>query len=508
MISISLKDCNCSQPRLIFNPNFKDLILSCDYLYLNSQRIFIEPVQRYCILNGDTIAKVFHICPPQPPLQDDLDDSWENYVNSCYFVNSDSGDCFPLFQLVKCGKCDACLASKLNGYLQRSRFALLESERPALFLTLTYNSYHVPYHGVNIRHIQLFKKRLKQLITRYFSSDDASKLKFICVSEYGKYNHRPHYHVLVYGFPIILNDVTLRYHMIQYCWRESYKLSNGRWYSFDEYRKDYPKVFKRPPNYDPFSFGFINLSEVDSMKQVGYVLKYQLKDNEFKHKHWFDGVTMHPNFLTVSENLGLDYVLKYSDSILDSKDSKFTYHDWTTNTVVNCDLCGYYLKKLFPSFSSLIPCDLRKNFRQMASCVDAIIHLNDFDSDLKKSAFATRSLLHDKFPFLSYNYCFDSFESLKPDMCFLRELPQDNSVVKHFVIENKAVFNKSFIVDEFIKSSDYLFKAPMIDFKWVLEQVAKRDLVLSRMSRAPADPSSVGNRFNKQNKVLISKSKL
>lgn len=61
------------------------------------------------------------------------------------------------------------------------------------FITLTYSDEAVPDdYGLNLRHLQLFMKRLRRSLT--------SKIRFYACGEYGDLNGRPHYHAIIFGW--------------------------------------------------------------------------------------------------------------------------------------------------------------------------------------------------------------------------------------------------------------------------------------------------------------------
>ena len=83
----------------------------------------------------------------------------------------------------------------------------LSSEYPlSLFVTLTYDDEHLPIERigsdlfqtnvavVSKRDVQLFMKRLRKKYEDY-------KMRYFVTSEYGAKNGRPHYHMILFGFP-------------------------------------------------------------------------------------------------------------------------------------------------------------------------------------------------------------------------------------------------------------------------------------------------------------------
>jgi hypothetical protein len=94
-----------------------------------------------------------------------------------------------------CGKCPPCKKRRTSGWSFR---LLKEGERSksALFVTLTYDTDHVPitkngYMTLDLKDLQKFFKRLRKL------TDE--KLKYYAVGEYGSNKKRPHYHIILYN---------------------------------------------------------------------------------------------------------------------------------------------------------------------------------------------------------------------------------------------------------------------------------------------------------------------
>lgn len=66
--------------------------------------------------------------------------------------------------------------------------------KSSVFVTLTYDDEHLPRDGsVRPREMQLFLKRLRK---------ETAKLRFFGVGEYGENTLRPHYHFILFNYPI------------------------------------------------------------------------------------------------------------------------------------------------------------------------------------------------------------------------------------------------------------------------------------------------------------------
>lgn len=66
------------------------------------------------------------------------------------------------------------------------------------FLTLTYNNEHLPSNfSISKRELQLFIKRLRIEIERNYNG---RRVRYFACGEYGEKSHRPHYHMILFGF--------------------------------------------------------------------------------------------------------------------------------------------------------------------------------------------------------------------------------------------------------------------------------------------------------------------
>lgn len=102
---------------------------------------------------------------------------------------------------VPCGKCPACKKRRASAW----SFRLMQEEKvssSAMFLTITYNTEHVPispkgFMTLNKTDIRAFMKALRKR--------SIEKLKYYYCGEYGGLKMRPHYHMLL--FNALIQDV-------------------------------------------------------------------------------------------------------------------------------------------------------------------------------------------------------------------------------------------------------------------------------------------------------------
>lgn len=103
---------------------------------------------------------------------------------------------------VPCGRCYGCMRMRCNGWVFRHLCELAVTDT-AHFVTLTYNDDNLPFapNGNPCfckSDVQKFLKRLRKWLSVYYPD---SHIKYHVASEYGDTFGRPHYHMLVYGFP-------------------------------------------------------------------------------------------------------------------------------------------------------------------------------------------------------------------------------------------------------------------------------------------------------------------
>lgn len=104
-----------------------------------------------------------------------------------------------------CGKCHDCLSRRISGWSFRLRQQEKVSES-AHFVTLTYNTDHVPITGRGFMSLdksdpQKFFKRLRKHATK--RNKNHSKISYFLCGEYGEKTNRPHYHAIIYNANIL-----------------------------------------------------------------------------------------------------------------------------------------------------------------------------------------------------------------------------------------------------------------------------------------------------------------
>ncbi len=100
-----------------------------------------------------------------------------------------------------CGQCIGCRLDRSRDWAMRCVHESKLHEQNC-YLTLTYDDNHVPYSKITgeqtlvKKHLQDFMKRL-----RYYLGN--TKVRFFACGEYGETTHRPHYHLILFGYDFV-----------------------------------------------------------------------------------------------------------------------------------------------------------------------------------------------------------------------------------------------------------------------------------------------------------------
>lgn len=215
------------------------------------------------------------------------------------------------YMYVPCGKCPACLTSRRSEWTFRLKQEMKVCES-CHFITLTYDDDKLNYERIeddvgNVidivpmvckKDVQLFLKRLRERIKPF-------KIRYFLVSEYGPQTLRPHYHMILFNFPNILNN-------------KLYDYINESW-----------------------SMGFISISDVNDAR-IHYVTGYcldgsQVPENRVK------------NFMLCSRRPGLgSYFLDVRGVVDYCRANSTDLWSFASSTGVNkVRIPRYYRDKLF-----------------------------------------------------------------------------------------------------------------------------------------------------------------
>ncbi|MDL2320067.1 hypothetical protein LJC45_02920 [Alistipes sp. OttesenSCG-928-B03] len=129
--------------------------------------------------------------------KDDID------ATTCLFpfaVKVDPSARFPKgLRYVPCGHCEDCMRRKRNQWFfrikQEARSHLLN-----LFVTLTYDDDHLVYDDNG--NPCVFKEEIRQFMRRLRKEIYPNKVRYYGISEYGPTTFRPHYHIVLFNWPV------------------------------------------------------------------------------------------------------------------------------------------------------------------------------------------------------------------------------------------------------------------------------------------------------------------
>ncbi len=277
-----------------------------------------------------------------------------NEVDSCYFVNDETGEVKPMYLVVPCGHCDICRDRKYREYMGRAQAETNRWSEMPLFITFTYDDNHLPEDGLNKRDIQLFLKRLRFRLENY---GHQNRLRYIVCGEYGKNTHRAHYHMLLWNFPMseFSNNISKVQRFINRCW-SVYKVE------FDQVKQKYcrvrckdseGKVMTYPSGKYMYETEQIGFTMVKPLLQggAGYVCKYMRKDAEIP-------AGKNPTFFCSSNRgggIGSEFIRSMKDDF--AKNPEMTVidvPDKTSGRVIHMPVASYCKTVLCPPASRVL----------------------------------------------------------------------------------------------------------------------------------------------------------
>lgn len=275
-------------------------------------------------------------------------------VDSCYFINDETGEVKPMFLVVPCGKCAICRDRKYREYMGRAQAETNKWSEMALFITFTYDDAHLPADGLNKRDIQLFLKRLRFRLENY---GHTNKLRYIVCGEYGKNTHRAHYHMILWNFPVseFHGSITKVQRFINRCW-SVYRVE------YDAVKDKYCRVRCKDANGNDMKYPTGKyMYEVD---QIGFTMVKPLLNGgagyvcKYMRKECFVPVGMNPTFFSASNRgggIGYDFIASYKEEF--AKNPQMTVIDVSnpqTGTAIHMPIASYCKTVLCPPASRVL----------------------------------------------------------------------------------------------------------------------------------------------------------
>lgn len=306
----------CSNPTIIINPNLADLIGRYGYYKLNGH------------FRIEHNRKRFFYYPELSKFSPRKNNITIDNVDDNYVLDVKSGECFPIYMLVPCGKCEHCQQSKRMSVVQRMELESIMYDSYPFFLTLTYDPKCKDFdNNLHKEHIQKWLKRVRIKLQR---DGYEHTIRYAACGEYGtdpKKTKRPHYHVIIWNCKL-----------------------GGKfdyWY--------YYHLFK-----DSWHSGFITMRQIDlkNSKTFFYSTKYLKKmyDKEII------GDREKPFFLSSRRGggLGSRFLHVNKDYIQKSNDPNYSFLNPFNGSVKPLIFSQYVLNKVFPSWSRLVDVKFRQ----------------------------------------------------------------------------------------------------------------------------------------------------
>lgn len=250
-------------------------------------------------------------------------------LDSCYFVNVETGAICPIFVEVPCGHCVICQNRKRQSFAARCEAETQTHPYLPLFITLTYSDDYLPEDGhLKYDDVQDFLKRLRIRLAREYHVDGAT-LRYACCGEYTPTTSRPHYHIILWGLPYISDGKKARL----------FELVDKTWSIYDRKTDTYNLI------------GRTQVKSCFNSRGVGkYVGKYvgksftNGKDDEFLHCS-----TRHGGIGTLWIQQHKKYLLENNDNLV------LKYTDRFTGQCKDMPMVKYFVNKVFPTVSMSVP---------------------------------------------------------------------------------------------------------------------------------------------------------
>lgn len=305
----------CEHPVILYNPYLLHIWQKYNAYVIKGR----EP-QLFPPMSSDYIYKFFNKHSLRIQTLVDVQDS--------YLLNTSTGEISPIYIIVPCGKCLLCKDKKISDWKCRAFCECSTSGNIPYHLTLTFNNENLPFE-ISKRDLQLFLKRLRSELSY---SGYKEKIKYAACGEYGAQKSRPHYHLILWNLPHLTSSELL--HIFEKCWNK----------------------------------GFCYLVPCDAQR-IQYVMKYiNKKDNAPKGKC--------PPFFIASRKtaIGYEYLLNNIQFFLQNPSLSFEVCDPFSGKIQRFGIPQYFIRKIYPTISTLVPKDIRDKYVVMATIHNSLVH--------------------------------------------------------------------------------------------------------------------------------------
>lgn len=401
-ITYSATQVVCEEPRLIINPLLPELIAKYHTYFLRGHM--------YC----DKRIHQHYFDFKYTPFSIKRNGITKADIPTSFVVDVATGETFPIYIEVPCNHCDVCKERKISSFVQRCKFETQVYDTKPWFVTLTYDSQHLPAHGVSVDEAQRYLKRLRiNLVRAGFSQ----RIRYVLVGEYGKpprevkpgvwtIGHRPHYHLIL--------------------WNIGAK-------SHQEYLKLVDILDKS------WSRGFIQhrIINPENDKAFYYTAKYLKKDCVVPKGS-------NPTFVLSSRGnggIGSRFLDGIAPVMRKTLNVSFKYLNKWSNKLEEVVFSQYVLNRIFPSWSKSVPSVLRRALADFSLNYSYLVQRdpnNLFMNELKQKFYDYKCYFA-----RDCYFCFVPMSSVTKSV---RELVTDGY---------SSVRNAQVVIDKFYKKIDF-----------------------------------------------------
>lgn len=251
-----------------------------------------------------------------------------------------------------CGKCLICLYKRSQAWIMRLKATADVQKSQSYFITLTYNDDNCPTYistdtglvsnVLDKSDLRNFIKRLRRNLQLFYGKEACKGIKYFAIGEYGSNTYRPHYHLLIFGLPVV-DDLTQ-------CYR-----------NLKRYNTQFPKMEEFVKRcWNPRNAGELGHVKVDSVSKgrICYVTKYltfaECLPPDFLYtdlqgeKLLLAEYKPFKNFMLCSHGIGIEFLSEQvKEWIYRNKITYYNDLDERTGKVYKKELPKYFLRKIY-----------------------------------------------------------------------------------------------------------------------------------------------------------------
>lgn len=336
-INLESSPVNCLHPSFVLNSDWLNLWKKYkEICYVDNEGIF-------CTAQYSTYAHL-----PQEVIRNYIYSDIYKYLNinnyQYFYFKSDALKVpIPLFYLFKCGTCAFCRSQKASEYAFRSVCESVKYPQDILFVTLTYKNDFLPRNGVEVSACQKYFKRLRAWLSERRLPTD---FRYFLVSEYGAKYGRPHYHFILWNFPVkCFKSLFQMEGALRFAWMT---------YQLDSDGKRQYVYSKRKHRYYPVrtTIGMVDIKYVTPENGcTAYITKYFRKESGNKLNY--------PNktFVLSSRkggSIGASVIDEMRDECLQRRLRQVSVLEPVSGRIFSYPVAGYIKYRLFPCRSTFL----------------------------------------------------------------------------------------------------------------------------------------------------------